>query len=57
MLSGLLADPGAASLENLLEQVGKLDRARFLDIPDNLFEKISPRIVQAYRQRAAVESP
>jgi len=56
-LSVLLADPGAASLENLLEQVGKLDRVRFLDIPDNLFEKISPRIVQAYRQRAAVESP
>ena len=29
-LSGLLADPGAASLENLLEQIEKLDRLRSL---------------------------
>jgi len=56
-LSGLLADPGAANLENLLEHIEKLNRLRALGIPDNLFEKISPRILQAYRQRAAVESP
>jgi TnpA family transposase len=56
-LTGLLADPGAASLENLLEMTEKLDRLRSLGIPDDLFQKLSPRIVQAYRQRAAVESP
>ena len=53
----MLADPGAASLENLFEQVEKLDRLRVLEIPDDLFEKLSPRIVQGYRQRTAVESP
>jgi len=56
-LSGLLADPGAASLDNLLEQIDRLNRLRALEIPDDLFEHVSPRIVQEYRQRAAVESP
>src|SRR5262249_55763273 len=56
-LSGLLADPGAASLDNLLEQIDRLNRLRSLEIPEDLFEGVSPRIVQAYRQRAAVESP
>ena len=56
-LSNLLADPGAPTLDNLLEQIDRLDRLRAMAIPDDLFEHVSPRIIQEYRQRAAVESP
>jgi hypothetical protein len=56
-LSVLLSDTGAPSLDNLLEQIDRLNRLRSLEIPDDLFEHVSPHIVQAYRQRAAVESP
>jgi hypothetical protein len=47
-LSGLLADPGAPGLDNLLEQIDRLDRLRSLEIVDDLFEHVSPRIAQAY---------
>jgi hypothetical protein len=57
VLTGLLADPGAAKLENLLEMTQRLDRLRSLEIPDDLFQNLAPRIVQSYRQRVAVESP
>jgi TnpA family transposase len=56
-LTGLLADPGGATLENLLDMTQRLDRLRSLEIPDDLFQSLSPRIVQSYRQRVAVESP
>jgi TnpA family transposase len=52
----LLGDPGAATLENFLEHIGRLDHLRSLEIPCGLFDGVSPKIVQAYRRRAAVES-
>ncbi len=57
MLAGLLADAGAASLDNLLEQIDKLSFLRSLNIPADLFQALSPKIVESYRPRVAVESP
>ena len=50
VLTGLLADPGPANLESLLEEVAKLDRVRALGLPPDLFDGISPKVLQTYRQ-------
>ena len=49
--------PGAPSLDNLLEQIDRLDRLRALEYPGRSVRARLSRIVQAYRQRVAVESP
>jgi len=56
-LQDLKADTGRMSLDNVLAQVAKLRRVRRLDLPPNLFGGVSPKVVQAYRQRAAAEAP
>jgi TnpA family transposase len=56
VLTALLADPGPASLESLLEEIAKLDRVRALQLPAGLFDGISPKVLQTYRQRLAVEA-
>jgi hypothetical protein len=49
--------PGNVSLESMLTEVGKLDAARAAGLPDGLFSGIAPRVVAAWRARAAVEAP
>ncbi len=56
VLTGLLADPGPANLESLLEEVAKLDRVRALGLPPGLFDGISPKVLQTYRRRLAAEA-
>ena len=56
VLTGLLADPGPANLESLLEEVAKLDRVRALGLPRELFDDISPKVLQTYRRRLAAEA-
>ena len=56
VLTGLLADPGPANLESLLEEVAKLDRVRAPGLPPGLFDGISPKVLQTYRRRLAAES-
>ena len=56
VLTGLLADPGPANLESLLEEVAKLDRVRGLGLPRDLFDDISPKVLQTYRRRLAAEA-
>jgi TnpA family transposase len=57
VLQELRTDPGRASLENLLREMTKLDRVRALDVPLELFDHLGPKVLQAYRQRVAVEAP
>jgi TnpA family transposase len=54
-LHDLRADPGPVSIETLEEELNKLALLRSLELPPNLFDQISLRIVQGYRRRVAVE--
>jgi hypothetical protein len=54
-LHELRADPGPISIETLEQELAKLARLRALELPPNLFDPLSPKIVQSYRRRVAVE--
>ena len=56
-LSRLRADPGRASLASAFAEIAKLDRLRALGLPEGLFEGVQPKVVRAYRRRAATEPP
>jgi hypothetical protein len=57
LLQELRADPGRATLDNLFQEIAKLERIRALQLPPTLFDDLAPTILQAYRQRVAVEEP
>jgi Tn3 transposase DDE domain/Domain of unknown function (DUF4158) len=56
-LQDLRADPGPTGLESVLQEVNKLVRLRQNGLPADLFAELSPRVLQVYRDRAAVEAP
>jgi len=56
-LSRLRADPGRASLESAFAEIAKLARLRAVGLPEDLFEGVQPKVVRAYRMRAAAEPP
>ena len=41
----------------MLTEIGKLDAARAVGLPDGLFSDVAPKVVAAWRARAAVEAP
>jgi hypothetical protein len=51
----LSTDPGGASLEQLFQEIEKLKLIRQMDLPLDLFQGVSPKIVETYRMRAATE--
>ena len=53
----LKTDPGRVGLESLLKEIDKLETIRKLELPSNLFNDISPKIIHHYRQRASAEPP
>ena len=53
----LKADPGRVGLESVLEEVEKLRRVGEVGVPEGLFGSVSPKVLKAYRQRAATERP
>src|SRR3972149_68224 len=57
LLYQLRTDPGRATLENLLKEITKLELVRALNLPGDLFKKLSPNVLKIYRQRVAVEEP
>jgi hypothetical protein len=57
LLQELRADPGRATLDNLFQEIAKLERIRALQLPPTLFNDLAPAVLQAYRQRVAVEEP
>ena len=57
LLQELRADAGPASLETVQQELDKLDRVRALGLPQDLFASTPRKILQAFRQRAAVAAP
>ncbi|MDQ2847575.1 MAG: Tn3 family transposase, partial [Actinomycetota bacterium] len=51
------AAPGNVSLESMRTEVRKLHAIRALGLPAGLFADVAPTVVNAWRARAAVESP
>ncbi|ABD11734.1 transposase, TnpA family [Frankia casuarinae] len=49
--------PGNVSLDSMLTEIRKMRAVRAVDLPDGLFADVAPRVVAAWRTRAAVESP
>jgi hypothetical protein len=56
LLQELRTDAGPASLETVVQELDKLDRVRGLQLPVDLFSSVPPKILQSFRQRAAVEA-
>jgi len=56
-LHDLKADPGRISLDSVLAQVARLRRVRQVDLPNDLFAGVAPKVRQLCRQRAAAEAP
>jgi len=56
VLQRLKMDPGRAGLDNVLAEISKLQQFRQLKLPQDLFRHAAPRLLQRYRQRAAVEN-
>ena len=57
VLNSIKSSPGNVSLATMLCEIGKLDAVRAVGLPADLFTGISPKVVTAWRARAAVESP
>lgn len=45
----LKTDPGPVGLETFLTEIEKLKRIRIIDLPPDLFEGISPKLIKNYR--------
>jgi hypothetical protein len=46
----LKADPGRVGLKSVLEEVEKLCRVHEVGVPEDLFLRLAPKILKAYRQ-------
>ncbi len=55
--SVLKTDPGRVSLKSVLRELEKLRQIEALELPDNLFAAIQPKILRQYRLRAVAEPP
>ncbi len=53
----LNSEPGRASLESFLSEITKLEQLRKIGLPSDLFQNISPKVLQTYALRAATEPP
>lgn len=57
VLALVKAVPGNVSLESMLTEIRKLTAIRAVGLPPDLFANVAPKVVAAWRARAAVESP
>ena len=57
ILAQLKESPGRVGLDTVLAEVAKLRRLRALGLSPDLFDDVPRRVVHAYRERAAAESP
>lgn len=55
-LRGYSPIPAPPNLGSLLEEIAKLDRVRALGLPQDLFDDISPNLLQVYRRRLTAEA-
>jgi TnpA family transposase len=57
VLASIRSDPGNVSLNTMLTEIAKLQTVREVGVPTEAFADVAPKIVTAWRGRAAVESP
>lgn len=57
VLLKLRGSPGRPSLASMQEELAKLELARQIDLPADLFERVSPCDLKRCRQRVEVEAP
>jgi hypothetical protein len=57
VLAFIKADPGDVSLDSMLTEIERLLAVRAVGLPAGVFADIAPRVLTAWRTRAAVESP
>ena len=57
VLALIKAAPGNVSLDTMLVEIAKLEAIRAIGLPSDLFADVAPVVVNAWRARAAVESP
>jgi len=57
LLLRLLGDPGRPSLAGMQDGLEKLKMIRKIALPPDLFDRVSTRELEGYRQRVAVEAP
>lgn len=55
MLHELRLDPGGLSLDTIQSEIAKLERIRACDLPQDLFQKVSLKVLESYEQRGRVE--
>ncbi|SHK42077.1 Tn3 family transposase [Tepidibacter formicigenes] len=53
--SDLRSDPGRIGLESIFREIMKLKTIRQINLPDNLFNNISQKVIKKYKQRVASE--
>lgn len=51
----LKADPGRIGVDTVLKEVNKLRTIRNLQLPNDLFKDIPPKVLKKYRQRVSTE--
>ena len=56
-LAAIRSDAGNVSLNTMLVEIAKLEAVRAVGVPADVFADVAPKIVTAWRGRAAVESP
>jgi TnpA family transposase len=54
-LHDLKAEPRGISTKSMLAEVTRLENLRLITIPDSVFNSISPKVLQRYRQRVMTE--
>jgi TnpA family transposase len=57
VLLKLRGNPGRPSLASMQEELAKLELIRHMDLPNDLFDHVSPRDMERCRRRVAVEAP
>jgi len=57
LLGTIKEAPGNVSLETMLTEIDKLVAVRAIGLPAGLFGDVAPKVIAAWRARAAVESP
>jgi len=57
MWQSIKADPGKAGLESVKKAVARLQTVRGIGLPTDLFRAVSPKLLERYAKRAAVEEP
>jgi len=57
LLALIKASAGNVSLASMLTEISRLEAVRAIGLPAGLFADVTPRVVAAWRARAAMESP